>query len=155
MTSLVCKPFLLSIFRIIPVVLFPALLVAILPSTYRGDIPSSYVVAAGAGTSAQLSNPASTSSVQTENSVSSNRTVVLNADLSALSIRATEYLQRWKEVVQFSSKDYSDQMAAQFGIKNSTTIRSSSIFSLNRRSRSRIRQLRSTTRTSGDNIRRG
>ena len=26
-------------------------------------------------------------------------------------------LQRWKEVVQFSSKDYSDQMAAQFGIK--------------------------------------
>lgn len=41
----------------------------------------------------------------------------LNADLSALSIRATEYLQRWKEVVQFSSKDYSDQMAAQFGIK--------------------------------------
>ena len=42
---------------------------------------------------------------------------VLNSDLSALSIRATEYLQRWKEVVQFASKDYSDQMAAQFGIK--------------------------------------
>ena len=41
----------------------------------------------------------------------------LNSDLSALSIRATEYLQRWKEVVQFSSKDYSDQMAAQFGVK--------------------------------------
>ena len=41
----------------------------------------------------------------------------INSDLSALSIRATEYLQRWKEVVQFSSKDYSDQMAAQFGIK--------------------------------------
>lgn len=41
----------------------------------------------------------------------------LNADLSALSIRATEYLQRWKEVAQFSSKDYSDQMAARFGIK--------------------------------------
>lgn len=41
----------------------------------------------------------------------------LNADLCALSIRATEYLQRWKEVVQFSSKDYSDQMAAQFGVK--------------------------------------
>ena len=41
----------------------------------------------------------------------------LNSGLSALSIRATEYLQRWKEVVQFSSKDYSDQMAAQFGIK--------------------------------------
>lgn len=43
--------------------------------------------------------------------------LALNTDLSALSIRATEYLQRWKEVVQFSSKDYSDQMAAQFGIK--------------------------------------
>ena len=40
-----------------------------------------------------------------------------NSDLSALSIRATEYLQRWKEVVQFASKDYSDQMRAQFGIK--------------------------------------
>jgi hypothetical protein len=43
--------------------------------------------------------------------------LTINSDLSALSIRATEYLQRWKEVVQFSSKDYSDQMAAQFGIK--------------------------------------
>lgn len=43
--------------------------------------------------------------------------VIVNSNLSALSIRATEYLQRWKEVVQFSSKDYSDQMAAQFGIK--------------------------------------
>ena len=91
--------------------------VAVLPSIYRGDIPSSYVVAAGAGTPAQVSNPSSTTSLQAENSASSNRTVVLNSDLSALSIRATEYLQRWKEVVQFSSKDYSDQMAAQFGIK--------------------------------------
>lgn len=50
-------------------------------------------------------------------SSSQNRYALLNTDLSALSIRATEYLQRWKEVVQFSSKDYSDQMAAQFGIK--------------------------------------
>lgn len=47
----------------------------------------------------------------------SNTQLRLNADLSSLSIRATEYLQRWKEVVQFSSKDYTDQMAAQFGIK--------------------------------------
>lgn len=51
------------------------------------------------------------------NSTDSDRLLRVNADLSALSIRATEYLQRWKEVVQFSSKDYSDQMAAQFGIK--------------------------------------
>jgi hypothetical protein len=91
--------------------------VAALSSFYRYDLPSSYVVAAGSGTPAQVSNPASTTSLQSENSAPSNRTVVLNSDLSALAIRATEYLQRWKEVVQFSSKDYSDQMAAQFGIK--------------------------------------
>ena len=51
------------------------------------------------------------------NSVGAAKYAFLNSDLSALSIRATEYLQRWKEVVHFSSKDYSDQMAAQFGIK--------------------------------------
>lgn len=51
------------------------------------------------------------------NSTDSDRLLRVNTDLSALSIRSTEYLQRWKEVVQFSSKDYSDQMAAQFGIK--------------------------------------
>ena len=51
------------------------------------------------------------------NSTSSDRLLRVNTDLSVLSIRAAEYLQRWKEVVQFSSKDYSDQMAAQFGIK--------------------------------------
>lgn len=64
-------------------------------------------------------NPANTSAVETSsvNSTGNNRLLSLNADLSALSIRATEYLQRWKEVVQLSSKDYSDQMAAQFGIK--------------------------------------
>ena len=45
------------------------------------------------------------------------RDLTINSDLSALSLRATEYLQRWKEVVQFASKDYSDQMSAQFGIK--------------------------------------
>lgn len=59
-----------------------------------------------------------TPNVTVSNQNSSNiRYATLNSDLSALSIRATEYLQRWKEVVQFSSKDYSDQMAAQFGIK--------------------------------------
>ena len=51
------------------------------------------------------------------NSTNSDRLLRVNTDLSALSLRATEYLQRWKEVVQFSSKDYSDQMSAQFGIK--------------------------------------
>ena len=64
-------------------------------------------------------NPAGGNTVQTTSSNATNddRLLRVNSDLSALSIRATEYLQRWKEVVQFSSKDYSDQMAAQFGIK--------------------------------------
>lgn len=64
-------------------------------------------------------NPSGNNVVQTTsiNSTASDRLLRVNTDLSALSLRATEYLQRWKEVVQFSSKDYSDQMAAQFGIK--------------------------------------
>lgn len=62
------------------------------------------------------SQPGSATPVLSESSkISTN--LRINADLSALSIRATEYLQRWKEVVQFSSKDYSDQMSARFGIK--------------------------------------
>lgn len=92
--------------------------VAVLPSTYRSDLsPSNIVAGGGSSTPARLTNPANTASIQTENTPSSARFVFLNSNLSALSIRATEYLQRWKEVVQFSSKDYSDQMAAQFGIK--------------------------------------
>lgn len=69
------------------------------------------------GTNSPLSNPSSSTAVSVSPVDSAARNIYLNADLSALSIRATEYLQRWKEVVQFSSKDYSDQMAAQFGIK--------------------------------------
>lgn len=66
-----------------------------------------------------IQNPLSSNVVQAsiQNGNGGVRYAFLNSDLSALSIRATEYLQRWKEVVQFSSKDYSDQMAAQFGIK--------------------------------------
>ena len=66
-----------------------------------------------------VQNSAGTSDISTvsPNTDSSRRVLSINSDLSALSIRAAEYLQRWKEVVQFSSKDYSDQMAAQFGIK--------------------------------------
>ena len=90
--------------------------VAVLPSYYRSDSPSSAIIAFGQN-SPQLTNPSGATSIQVPSTSTSNRPVVLNAQLSALSIRATEYLQRWKEVVQFSSKDYSDQMAAQFGIK--------------------------------------
>lgn len=66
-----------------------------------------------------IENAKSSSAIATsvQNGEGSARFAYLNSDLSALSIRATEYLQRWKEVVQFSSKDYSDQMRAQFGIK--------------------------------------
>lgn len=77
--------------------------VAVLPSVVPGERSSSVIA------SQSLSSNPPTSS--TDGSLS------INSDLSALSIRATEYLQRWKEVVQFASKDYSDQMAAQFGIK--------------------------------------
>ena len=64
-----------------------------------------------------LLNIANSNNVQSDSTSTSARSAYVVADLSALSIRATEYLQRWKEVVQFSSKDYSDQMRAQFGIK--------------------------------------
>ena len=92
-----------------------------MPSLISGYGPN-FPIASSSSTSsasdsAQLLNIGGSSSITASNQNSALRTVRLNSDLSALSIRATEYLQRWKEVVQFSSKDYSDQMAAQFGIK--------------------------------------
>lgn len=93
--------------------------VAVLPSI-NSSFSSSNIIAAGSSSQVNLVNPASGSSAVntvTANNGSESRNIILNSDLSALSLRATEYLQRWKEVVQFSSKDYSDQMAAQFGIK--------------------------------------
>ena len=98
--------------------------VAVLPSSYQPNLDPNRIVtntpSSNSGSSSYLINPASGTSVVTNTpnpSLSSALVVRLNSDLSALSLRATEYLQRWKEVVQFSSKDYSDQMAAQFGIK--------------------------------------
>lgn len=94
--------------------------VAVLPN-FEPSLPSNYVVAAsGDGVNnSSVRNASAGTTVQTtsSNATNSDRKLLVNSDLSALSIRATEYLQRWKEVVQFSSKDYSDQMAAQFGIK--------------------------------------
>lgn len=93
--------------------------VAVLPSLTNA-YSSSNIIAAGSGSQVNLVNPASGSSAistTSPNNGTESRNIILNSDLSALSIRATEYLQRWKEVVQFASKDYSDQMAAQFGIK--------------------------------------
>lgn len=91
--------------------------VAVLPGSYNVQGSSNSVVAIGNPNVDYVVNPASSTSVVSSGTFGSQRAVQLNSDLSALSIRATEYLQRWKEVVQFSSKDYSDQMRAQFGIK--------------------------------------
>ena len=91
--------------------------VAILPGIYEPTGSSNSVVAVSDSNVSYIVNPASSTSVIAGGTHTAQRAVAINTDLSALSIRATEYLQRWKEVVQFSSKDYSDQMAAQFGIK--------------------------------------
>lgn len=94
--------------------------VAVLPSYFDATHSSNNVLAYSYGATPQfglVENGASTTNVTVSNSSDNLRYATLNSDLSALSIRATEYLQRWKEVVQFSSKDYSDQMAAQFGVK--------------------------------------
>lgn len=100
--------------------------VAVLPSSFQSSLLPNRIVTgthsnsgAGTGSSSYLINSPNSSSIASNvpNSDTGALTVLLNSDLSALSIRATEYLQRWKEVVQFSSKDYSDQMRAQFGIK--------------------------------------
>lgn len=90
--------------------------VAVLPSSFTSAYTSNRIVSDNR-TNSYLFQQQGSGAVSMKESVSSNTPVTLNSDLSALSIRATEYLQRWKEVVQFSSKDYSDQMAAQFGIK--------------------------------------
>lgn len=93
--------------------------VAVLPGVLSpSDNPSRvYAYTSGTGPVGSILNSASSNEVTTNDTSTIPRYATLNSDLSALSIRATEYLQRWKEVVQFSSKDYSDQMAAQFGIK--------------------------------------
>lgn len=93
--------------------------VAVLPGTLSPNDNSSrvYAFTSGTGSVGSILNSPSSTAVTTNNTSAATRYATLNSDLSALSIRATEYLQRWKEVVQFSSKDYSDQMAAQFGIK--------------------------------------
>lgn len=93
--------------------------VAVMPSILSTSRSNSLFVDGGNNPLLVQSGTGSTATVgvSTSSSASSGTSVRLNSDLSALSIRATEYLQRWKEVVQFSSKDYSDQMAAQFGVK--------------------------------------
>lgn len=95
--------------------------VAVLPSVQSSLSPNALMLSTDnrVTTSTRIRNPNATSNLESTaaNNSGTARFGYLNSNLSALSIRATEYLQRWKEVVQFSSKDYSDQMAAQFGIK--------------------------------------
>lgn len=94
--------------------------VAVLPSSFLPSYDPSSVLAYTASnpaTSSHIINTASTTEVKSVGTLATQRDLKINSDLSALSIRATEYLQRWKEVVQFASKDYSDQMRAQFGVK--------------------------------------
>lgn len=92
--------------------------VAVLPP-FNQELPSRRIVPVltGTGDTHLRASGDNTNAVSMSSLVKSATSLGINSDLSALSIRATEYLQRWKEVVQFSSKDYSDQMAAQFGIK--------------------------------------
>lgn len=91
--------------------------VAVMYGVHAPQYDGSALVVASGSSSSCVVNPSGSSVGLSSAGPGSNTPVVLNSTLSALSIRATEYLQRWKEVVQFSSKDYSDQMAAQFGIK--------------------------------------
>lgn len=93
--------------------------VSVLPSIYSPSDPTDVLVSSNRlmQNPSAVVVPSGSTDISAASSNPSQRTLYLNSDLSALSIRATEYLQRWKEVVQFSSKDYSDQMAAQFGIK--------------------------------------
>ena len=94
--------------------------VAVLPSHSSAYVPNCVVFSPNesiVSPASGLLNLPNSQNVQSDSTSSAARSAYVSADLSALAIRATEYLQRWKEVVQFSSKDYSDQMAAQFGIK--------------------------------------
>lgn len=95
--------------------------VAVLPSVQSSLSPNALMLSTDnrVTTSTRIRNPNNTTDLESTgtNNSGTARFGYLNSNLSALSIRATEYLQRWKEVVQFSSKDYSDQMQAQFGIK--------------------------------------
>ena len=95
--------------------------VAVMSSSLDASRPSNTLLLSNSSSSSfsYFNNPSGGTSLvaSASNSSGNVRGGVLNSDLSALSIRATEYLQRWKEVVQFASKDYSDQMRAQFGIK--------------------------------------
>lgn len=90
--------------------------VAVMPGSISSLPSNSVILPANSTTLRSVGSDTDQVKLSSSNNLS-NKILSTNSDLSALSIRATEYLQRWKEVVQFASKDYSDQMQAQFGIK--------------------------------------
>ena len=65
----------------------------------------------------KYTNPGPSVTPKLSNLVVSASTSSIQSGINYLAVRAAEYLQRWKEVVQFSSKDYNDQMKAQFGVR--------------------------------------
>lgn len=93
--------------------------VAAMPTLTSASVSSNFVINRNnvASSYSVVNNNNNTLVASATNTTGLEQYSQVNSDLSALSIRATEYLQRWKEVVQFASKDYSDQMLAQFGIK--------------------------------------
>ena len=93
--------------------------VAVIPSVSSASVSPSFVVNNNdvSASFPKVNNNNNTLVSSTTNTSGLEQYSQINSDLSSLSIRATEYLQRWKEVVQFASKDYSDQMRAQFGIE--------------------------------------
>lgn len=95
--------------------------VAVLPSNDQNPSSVSYnkparVLAYGSdGSGRQVQVASGTNQVVTNSNVSSQSFLAINTTLDALSIRATELMQRWREVVQFSGKDFKQQVKAQFG----------------------------------------
>ena len=81
--------------------------VATLASSSMASLTSNHVVAwvtSDGSFPTGVANPSGTNSAETYNNApSAGRGLYINSDLSALSIRAVEYLQRWKEVVHLYS----------------------------------------------------
>ena len=92
--------------------------VSVLPSISSSSDSRSllYYEPSSSAVAALQSAGGSSSSVRLSQTVSSSQGIRLNADLSALSIRATEYLQRWKEISQSGDSDYREQIRKHFGV---------------------------------------
>ena len=73
--------------------------VSVLPSVYSSSYPpnSVLVVSDDRSSVSGVENAANSSAVTVSGQYKALRPSFINSDLSALSIRATEYLQRWKK----------------------------------------------------------